>query len=166
MLQIHVDGATGGNNHGSNHQSEYQGGYCGIAAVARTTEGYFLGWLSRRLSQMTNNEAEYRAALLGLRLAQTLRARQVEIISDSEVMVRQMTGHSRVNSPRLKLLHQQAVRRAAHFQVVRFRHVPREENALADALAAEALNGRLVTMPTQPAANNWWQQLMRFPNVK
>ena len=75
-------------------------------------------------------------------------------------MVRQMTGHSRVNSPRLKLLHQQVVRQAACFQAVRFRHVPREENALADALAAEALNGRLVKMPSQPAANNWWQQLL------
>ncbi len=162
MLQIHVDGATGGSNHSSNHQSGYQGSYCGIAAVARTDEGYFLGWLSRRLSQMTNNEAEYRAALLGLHLARTLQARQVVIISDSEVMVRQMTGHSRVNSPRLKLLHQQAVRQAAHFKIVRFRHVPREENALADALAAEALNGRLVAMPSQPAASNWWQQLIKI----
>lgn len=158
MLQIHVDGATGGSSHGS----EYQGGYCGIAAVARTAEGHFLGWLSRRLGQMTNNEAEYRAALLGLRLAHTLRARQVEIISDSEVLVRQMTGHSRVNSPRLKLLHQQVCRQAAYFQAAHFRHVPREENALADALAAEALNGRLVTMPSQPTSGNWWQQLIKI----
>jgi ribonuclease HI len=156
MLTIYVDGATGGSYHSSGHQ----GGYSGIAAVARTVEGYFLGWFSQRLGQLTNNEAEYRAALLGLHLAKTLRARQVKIVSDSEVMVRQMTGYSRVNSQRLKLLHQQVCRRAAEFETVHFHHVPREENALADALAAEALNGRLVTMPAQSASSSsWWQQL-------
>ena len=134
-ITIHVDGATAGTTQ------------AGIAAIARTPEGYFLGWLSRQLPRMTNNEAEYRATLLGLALAQRLKARQVTIISDSEVVVRQMRGISRVHSSRLKPLHQETCARVRHFAAVEFKHVPRAENALADALAAEALNGRCVHMP-------------------
>ena len=59
-VSIHVDGAMSGTMS------------AGAAAVARTQEGYFLGWLSRQLEPMTNNEAEYQAALLGLLLAQRL----------------------------------------------------------------------------------------------
>jgi hypothetical protein len=70
--------------------------YAGAAAVSRTSEGLFLGWLSRQLPQMPNNEAEYHAALPGLRLAHILNADVLEIVSDSEVLVRQMQGQSRV----------------------------------------------------------------------
>jgi ribonuclease HI len=134
-LMIHVDGAIAGNRH------------TGIAAVARTGKGYFLGWISRRLPRMTNNEAEYHAALLGLELARELRAGRVDILSDSETVVRQMAGTSRVNSPRLKPLHRETCRVVADFESVRFIYVGREANKLADALAAEALAGQLVSMP-------------------
>lgn len=134
-LMVHVDGAIAGNRH------------TGIAAVARDEQGYYLGWISRRLPRMTNNEAEYQAAMLGLELARELSAGRVDILTDSEVVARQMSGTSRVNSPRLKLLHRQACRVAADFEEVRFVFIGREENKLADALAAEALGGRLVAMP-------------------
>ncbi|MCI0396611.1 MAG: ribonuclease HI family protein [Chloroflexi bacterium] len=134
-LSIHVDGAVGDLRH------------AGVAAVARTNDGQFLGWLSRQLRWMTNNEAEYNAALLGLELARLLGAQQVEIVSDSEVVVLQMQGKSRVNSARLKTLHRQACDRVARFPAVTFRHVPREQNSLADALATEAMLGRTVRMP-------------------
>lgn len=134
-LMIHVDGAIAGNRH------------TGIAAVARNEKGYYLGWLSRQMPRMTNNEAEYHAALLGLELARELRAGRVDILSDSEVVVRQMAGTSRVNSPRLKTLHRDTCRVVADFEEVRFVYVGRDENKLADALAAEALGGRLVAMP-------------------
>ena len=99
------------------------------------------------IAGMTNNEAEYHAALLGLELARELRAARVDILTDSEVVARQMSGTSRVNSPRLKGLHRQACAVAAEFDEVRFVCIAREENKLADALAAEALGGRLVAMP-------------------
>lgn len=134
-LMVHVDGAIAGNRH------------TGIAAVARDEKGYYLGWISRRMPRMTNNEAEYQAAMLGLELARELSAGRVDILTDSEVVARQMSGTSRVNSPRLKLLHRQACRVAADFEEVRFVCIGREENKLADALAAEALGGRLVAMP-------------------
>jgi ribonuclease HI len=127
-----------------------QAGQALTAAVARTAEGYFLGWQSRRLPPVTNNEAEYQAALLGLRLARRLGATRVTVITDSEVVVRQMQGLSRVLSPRLKPLYQEARRITADFQQVTFRHVSREENKLADALAAEALAGQEVRMEPQP----------------
>ncbi len=142
-ISIHVDGAVAGTR------------YAGAAAVARTSEGYFVGWLSKQMSAMTNNEAEYQATLLGLTLARLLGAQIVEIVSDSEVIVRQMMGQSRVLSGRLKSLHQEACAAAGQFAQVSFRHIPREENHLADALATEALNGRVVQM--QPATNpTWW----------
>lgn len=131
---IHVDGATAGTQQ------------VGIAAVARSPEGYFIGWLSRQLPRMTNNEAEYYATLLGLELARRLRANSVEIVSDSEVVVRQMQGLSRVNSGRLKPLHQRTCATIGYFAQVSFRHVARTENVLADALATEALYGRTVRM--------------------
>jgi ribonuclease HI len=112
--------------------------------VARGDDGRFLGWASRRLARMTNNEAEYRAALLGLEMAARLGVRRVEIVTDSDVVVRQMQGHSRVLSKRLQALHRETVEAARRFQAVTFRHVPRERNRLADALAAEALEGQTV----------------------
>lgn len=132
---IHVDGGTAGT------------GPVGIAAVAVSPEGYFLGWLSRQLPRMTNNEAEYNAALLGLELAERIGGRSIEIVSDSEVVVRQMRGVSRVNSGRLRTLHQQLVQRGTRFQRVTFCHVRRDQNRLADALAGDAIHGRTVKMP-------------------
>ncbi|MBX3057908.1 MAG: ribonuclease HI family protein [Anaerolineae bacterium] len=144
-ISIFVDGAVSGTEH------------AGAAAVARTPEGYFLGWWSRRLPQMTNNEAEYHATLLGLTLARRLGADVVEIVSDSEVVVRQMQGQSRVLSGRLKHLHQEACKVVGVFTAVSFRHVPREQNCLADALATEALAGRIVQM--QPHPPGWLSRL-------
>lgn len=135
QVVIHVDGAVAG------------GAASGVAAVARSKEGFFQGWYSLQLNPMTNNEAEYHAVLLGLALAGRLGAEIVRIVSDSEVVVRQMQGRSRVNSKRLKPLHQKAFAAVSAFRQVRFQHVRREQNCLADALAAEALSGRTVSMP-------------------
>lgn len=148
ILKIHVDGGTVGVTH------------AGAAAIARTVEGYFLGWWSQQLPRMTNNEAEYQAALLGLSLANYLGARQVEIISDSEVVVRQMRGLSRVNSIRLKPLHQLTCQAAAAFDQVLYTYISREQNVLADALATEAVAGRTVQMPpTRSTKIGQWSSL-------
>jgi ribonuclease HI len=132
LTMIHIDGATAGTRQ------------VGAAAVARTTDGRFLGWLSRQLPRMTNNEAEYHGLLLGLELAQRLGMERVLIVSDSEIVVRQMEGRSRVLSARLRALHREACQTVRTFDNVRFRHVPREQNRLADALAGEALLGQTV----------------------
>ena len=146
-ITIFVDGGITGLQH------------AGAAAVARTKEGFFVGWLSQQLPRMTNNEAEYHATLLGLTLARQLGYRQVEIVSDSEVVVRQMRGISRVNSSRLQPLHRNTCQTAAYFTQVTFRHIPRAQNRLADALATEAINGRIVQMPPAVQPNNVATQL-------
>ena len=142
-ITIHVDGGTAGTRH------------AGIAAIATNKKGRFLGWLSQQLPTMTNNEAEYRATLLRLTLAQQLQVTHVEIVSDSEVVVRQMKGLSRVHSSRLKPLHQQTCQAITTFTTVQFRHVRRHKNRLADALASNAIDGNVVAMPMP---KRWWQR--------
>lgn len=97
---------------------------------------------NRALPLMTNNEAEYMALLLAFEVAAGASAVDLDIRADSEIVVGQMIGRFAVNSPRLKALHQQACAWAMRFQRVTYTHIPRQENALADALAGEAAEGR------------------------
>jgi ribonuclease HI len=92
---------------------------------------------------MTSGEAEYAGLMLALEIAAQRDAEEVEVRLDSEVVVYQMIGRFAVNSARLKPCHQQACRLARALPRVRYSHVPREQNAIADALAAEAAAGRL-----------------------
>jgi ribonuclease HI len=71
-----------------------------------------------------------------------LRARQIEIRLDSEVVVYQMIGKFAVRSAALKPLHRQACALARHFSHVSYVHIPRDQNLIADALAGEAVAGR------------------------
>jgi ribonuclease HI len=87
------------------------------------------------LGSTTNNVAEYRALLLALRRAEELGAEDVEIFSDSRLLVEQVNGNFRVKASHLKPLLSEAVQRAKRFRRFSLRHVPREENALADRLA-------------------------------
>jgi len=114
----------------------------GAGVVILDAAGKLLHLENQRLQRMTNNEAEYVAVLLGLQIAARLGADVVEIRADSEVVVNQMLGTFAVKSNDLKPLHWQACQLARHFPRVRYKHIPREDNALADTLAAEASAGR------------------------
>lgn len=92
------------------------------------------------LGILTNNQAEYRALLLGLAAARRLGGARVEVAMDSELIVRQLQGRYKVKHPQLKPLYEQARFALAAFTAWRVRHVPRAENALADALANQALD--------------------------
>ena len=98
-------------------------------------EGLFLG-------DETNNRAEYLALLFALEDAMLLRADEVAVRSDSELLVKQMTGAYRVKNPGLKGLHQRVTRLAAGFASFRVEHVPREDNRDADRAANAALDAR------------------------
>ena len=89
---------------------------------------------------MTNNQAEYRALLLGLKTVAQLGFLKVEIALDSELIVRQLEGRYKVKNLALKPLYEEARMLLMKFGVWRVRHVPRAENARADALANEALD--------------------------
>jgi len=97
--------------------------------------------ISETIGEATNNVAEYRALLRGLEEAEALGARRVQILSDSELVVRQLSGRYRVRSPALAALHRDALTRLRKFDRVSIMHVPRAENRGADALANRALDG-------------------------
>ncbi|MFW5839658.1 MAG: ribonuclease HI family protein [Planctomycetota bacterium] len=91
------------------------------------------------LGRTTNNVAEYQGMLYGLKMAQTLNASRVELISDSELMVRQMTGQYRVKNAGLKPLYEEAKSIASGFADFQIRHVRREHNKDADRLVNQAI---------------------------
>lgn len=128
-LVVHVDGGARGNP-----------GPAAIGAVVSSPEGQVLDEAAATIGVATNNVAEYRGLLLGLERAQALGATEVEIVNDSELVARQVTGVYRVKHPGIKPLHQQALAALAPFERWTVRSVPRERNARADALVNQALD--------------------------
>jgi ribonuclease HI len=87
------------------------------------------------LGNQTNNVAEYRALLLALTRANELDAQDVEIRSDSRLLVEQVNGNFKVKAAHLKPMVADAMIRAKRFRRFRLLHVPREQNKKADRLA-------------------------------
>jgi ribonuclease HI len=99
------------------------------------------------LGRTTNNVAEYAALLAALERATALGVRVLEVRSDSELLVKQVTGAYRVKAPHLQRLWlrvQELARALARFRIA---HVPRESNAAADRLANRAMDTRTSTLP-------------------
>jgi ribonuclease H / adenosylcobalamin/alpha-ribazole phosphatase len=88
----------------------------------------------------TNNVAEYSGLIAGLRKALELQVPDVEVVSDSELMVKQMRGEYRVKNDALRALHAEANALTRKFSGIEFRHVRRAHNELADRLVNEALD--------------------------
>lgn len=96
--------------------------------------------IARPIGRATNNVAEYRAILLGIERALELGAREVELIGDSELVVKQLRGEYKVRDPELRELHGRARRGLGRLGGWSVRHVRREANAAADRLVNEALD--------------------------
>lgn len=126
--EIRVDGASRGNP-----------GEAGAGAVIRDPGGSVVRELRKYLGIATNNTAEYSALLMALAEAAAMGVTDVEVLADSELMVKQINGLYRVKSPDLKPLYDEAKRRIGSFKSFRIIHVYREENAAADRLANEAI---------------------------
>jgi ribonuclease HI/probable phosphoglycerate mutase len=94
------------------------------------------------IGEATNNVAEYKALILVLELAAEMGLEEIEIQSDSELLVKQMTGVYRVKNPGLQDLFIKAQRAAARLSAVSYRHIPREENVEADRIANMALDAK------------------------
>src|SRR5438270_1360349 len=129
VFTIHTDGAARGNP--------------GPAAFAYVIEQQGSPDLEVKgcLGDTTNNIAEYTAVVRALDHARQLGARRVVLLSDSELMVNQMTGKYKVKNEGLRPLYQKARDLCDAFQSVTFRHVRREDNGRADRLCNEALDG-------------------------
>jgi ribonuclease HI len=115
-------------------------GQAAIAAVLTAPDGSVLAERGEAIGVATNNVAEYRALLLAVQLASELAAGDVELIGDSELIVRQVKGEYRVKDNGLKELHAQARRALDALGTWTIRSVRREENAAADRLVNETLD--------------------------
>ncbi len=124
---IYVDGASKGNP-----------GPAGAGIVILSTEGDVLQEISFPIAHATNNVAEYTGLIEGLKAAQKLGIKRVEVRTDSELMERQLRGIYRVKNPGLQKLYAQATQLVGRFAACRVVHVRREKNKLADKLASDA----------------------------
>jgi ribonuclease HI len=128
-LVVNVDGGARGNP-----------GPAAIAAGVSTPDGEVLEEQSELIGEATNNVAEYRALLLGIERARALGAREVELIGDSELVVRQVRGEYRVKDDGLRPLHARVLGALEDFDGWTIRHVRRDDNSEADRLVNEALD--------------------------
>ncbi len=129
MVVVHVDGGARGNP-----------GPAAAAAVVSTPGGDVLDEATETIGVATNNVAEYRGLLLGLARARALGATEVELVNDSELIARQVSGAYKVKHADLKPLHAAAHEALRGFGRWSIRSVPRERNAHADALVNQALD--------------------------
>jgi len=108
--------------------------------VLETDDGTVLAAEGRAIGIATNNVAEYSGLVAGLRKAVELHVPEVEVVSDSELMVKQMRGEYRVKNEALRGLFLEAGAVARKLRSVEYRHVKRAHNELADRLVNEALD--------------------------
>jgi ribonuclease H / adenosylcobalamin/alpha-ribazole phosphatase len=109
--------------------------------VIEDEDGTVLAAHGERIGIATNNVAEYSALIAGLEQALELGIDELEVVSDSELMVKQMTGQYRVKNEALRELSLEAGRLARRIGSVGYTAVRREHNKLADQLVNDALDG-------------------------
>jgi len=127
---INADGASRGNP-----------GPAAIGATIKDENGSVIARISRRIGTTTNNQAEYRAIITALEKAISLGAKCVILKSDSELVVKQINGHYKIKNSALRPLYQQVVKLTGSLESITASHIPRAQNAEADALANMALDG-------------------------
>jgi ribonuclease HI len=104
-------------------------------------EGEVLDEAAVTIGRATNNVAEYRGLLLGLERARALGATEVDVVNDSELIAHQVNGRYKVKHADMKPLHAEALAALRGFERWSLRPVRREQNADADALVNQALDG-------------------------
>jgi ribonuclease HI len=108
--------------------------------VLESADGHVLDARGERIGVATNNVAEYRALVAGLEKALELGVSELEVISDSELLVKQMRGEYKVKNAALRELNEEASDLADRLERVRYTAVRRAHNELADSLVNEALD--------------------------
>lgn len=131
-LVVNVDGGARGNP-----------GPAAIGVVVRDGEGEVLDEVGEAIGEATNNVAEYRALLRGIELAGRHGATDLELVGDSELVVRQVEGRYKVKNAGMKRLHDEVTQALRGFDAWSIRHVRREKNSDADRLVNQALDGAL-----------------------
>ena len=131
-VTVATDGAARGNP-----------GPAGIGVVITGDDGSVLARVGEGIGVATNNVAEYRAAIEGLRHAAALGATEVVLRADSRLLIEQLAGRFRVKHPTLQRLHAEARELIRGFDRVRLVHVARELNKAADRAANEGVDAWL-----------------------
>lgn len=126
---LYCDGASRGNP-----------GPASVGAILYDPDGETVCEISEQIGETTNNVAEYAAVIMGLKAALELDVEAISVRLDSQLLVRQLEGRYKVKAAHLKPLHREAATLLADFEDVELVHVPREQNAVADALANAALD--------------------------
>jgi ribonuclease HI len=126
---VNVDGGSRGNP-----------GQAAIGVVVSDADGTVIDELAERIGVATNNVAEWRAVIKGIERARALGAREIELINDSELVARQLTGAYKVKHDSMKPLHAEALSALRGFDSWQIRNVRRAHNARADELVNEALD--------------------------
>jgi len=129
-VTVNVDGGARGNP-----------GPAAIGVVLRNGDGSVVEEVGETIGEATNNVAEYKALLRGIELAAGHGAGEVELVGDSELVVRQVEGRYKVKNAGMKKLHEKVKKALQGFDSWSIRHVRRAENADADRLVNEALDG-------------------------
>ncbi|HET6347447.1 MAG TPA: ribonuclease HI family protein [Candidatus Krumholzibacteria bacterium] len=117
-------------------------GEAACASLITTSDGEELLRRAKRLGKATNNVAEYEGVLLALDLCRELGAADVTLRLDSELVVRQIEGRYKVRNPDLMQLHHRVVLRTRMFKKLHVEHVPRKQNAVADAMVNACLDDK------------------------
>jgi ribonuclease HI len=130
QVVVHVDGGARGNP-----------GPAAVGVVVSGRDGEVLDEYAERIGVATNNVAEYRALLRGVERARALGASEVEFVNDSELVAKQINGAYKVKHPAMKPLYEEAIVALRAFERWTLRSVPRAQNARADALVNDALDG-------------------------
>lgn len=128
-LLVHTDGGARGNP---------GPGAIGIAVLNEQKKvvkevGKFIG-------KSTNNEAEYKAVIEGLKTCKDVGGKELQFFIDSLLVVSQLNGDFKVKEPRMKKLFNEAKFLEKNFKSVAYTHVPREKNFIADKLVNEVLD--------------------------
>ncbi len=129
MIVTYIDGGSRGNP-----------GPAGFGVRVETADGELIEEFHASIGVATNNVAEYHGLLAALKYALARGERDVQVRSDSELLVKQMLGVYRVKHPGLQPLHAEARLLVARLGRVKFQHVRRELNAHADRLANAAMD--------------------------
>lgn len=128
-LTIYTDGGARGNP-----------GPAAAGIVIKNGTGKTVASYGEYLGAQTNNYAEYSALISGLKKARELGASAVDCLLDSELVVKQMQLRYKVKEPTLQKLFMEAYNAAAVFKKIAYKHIPRENNAEADALVNKTLD--------------------------
>ncbi len=127
-LEIFTDGGCSGNP-----------GPASIGVVIKQS-GKIIKEIAEPIGQATNNIAEYTAMIVALKEALVLKATEIDVKTDSELMYKQIIGEYKVKHEGIKPLFDEVMQLKSGFKLAKFAHIPREQNKEADALTRKAMN--------------------------